>query len=207
MSHIVIDGNKAHGSKFASSRECCNSLLARKGEQDLTVMLLKSIGKFLLGFLALWTLLYVVGDFSVRQSAALAMFAQCVVHAFWAMVRPPNIVLVPHRILIRPRWDRILLDLELVATFEGYDTLCEPPFGSPAPEPYNVFRDGVCFTVLDSKQFGQRSLIYSDDYHVFVSEVDFERSLVPPLTTSDRPEYPFQKFFPAPVGELWSRRV
>jgi hypothetical protein len=156
---------------------------------------LKNVGTFLLGFLVLWSVLYLLANFSMRQSVALALLTQYAVYGFGAMTPRPDIVFVPHRILIRPIWHRILLDLELTATDAEYDSLCQT-FNSLPHEQYNVFRDGVCFTVLDSEQFGQRTLIYSDDHHTFVSEVDFERSLAPPLATSDRPEFEFQTFSP-----------
>lgn len=152
--------------------------------------LAKTVSKYLLGFLGLWIALYFLARFSVSQSTAIALLATLVAYVLWVidLQLRPGTTLVPHRILVLPHWDRILLDLGLVATPEEYDSLCES-LNSLPPERYNVFRDGLCFTVLDSKQFGQRTLIYSDSFRVFKSEADFEESLAP-LTCSREAKLP-----------------
>jgi hypothetical protein len=143
----------------------------------------------------LWIALYALAGFSVRQSAAIVVLAGALEYAFWVANRGPGILFVPHRIHFQPRWFEILSDLELIATPEEYDKLHERSSSVP-PEQYNVFRDGVCFTVLESKEFGQRTLVYSNDFHTFVSDVDFRRSLAP-LTVAD--ESPLRNS-PAPLG-------
>ena len=155
----------------------------------------KTIGKYLLGFSGLWIGLYLLAGFSMRQSTAIVLLAGVVGYAFWAANSRPDIVFVPHAIRVQPRWDRILLDLGLVATTAEYDHLREP-FDALPPDRYNVFRDGMWFTVLKSEQFGPRTLVYSNDFHTFVSEVDFERNLAP-LTVAD--ESPL-RHSPAPLG-------
>jgi hypothetical protein len=156
---------------------------------------MKNFGKILLGVLGLWIVLYLLAGFSIRQSTAIVALAGLVAYALWAVNPRPDILLVPHRIHVQPRWFEMLSDLGFVATPEAYDQLHES-FSSLPPGQYNVFRDGVCFTVLESKQFGQRTLVYSNDFHTFVSEVDFERGLAP-LTVAD--ESPLRNS-PAPLG-------
>jgi hypothetical protein len=153
------------------------------------------LGKHTLAFAGLWIALYTLAGFSVRQTTAIVVIAGVFEYALWVAKLRPSILLVPHRIHIQPRWFAILSDLELIATPEEYDQLHES-FSSLPPGQYNVFRDGVCFTVLTSKHFGQRTLVYSNDFHTFVSEVDFERGLAP-LTVAD--ESPLRNS-PAPLG-------
>jgi hypothetical protein len=141
------------------------------------VTFLKNIARFLLGFLFLGAVLFFFADFSIRQSAALALFAAYVIYGL-KMTPRPDLILVPHFIHIRPQWYEILTDLELISPAEEYDKFYQT-FNSLSPEQYNVFRDGVWFTVLESETIGQRTLIYLDDYHYFASKVDFERSLKP----------------------------
>jgi hypothetical protein len=169
MSHIVVDSptNRVHD----FPRRATN-------ESAIKVTLLKNIARFLLGFLLLGAVLYFVADFSIRQSAALALFAAYVIYGLRMMTLRPDLIFLPHFIHIRPRWYEILTDLELISAAEEYDKLYQA-FNALSPEQYNVFRDGVWFTVLDSETIGQRTLIYSDDYHNFVSKVDFERNLKP----------------------------
>jgi hypothetical protein len=49
---------------------------------------------------------------------------------------------------------------------------------------------------LESEHFSQRTLIYSDNYHSFVSKVDFERSLEPLTISREHLGPRFQPFVP-----------
>jgi hypothetical protein len=42
-----------------------------------------------------------------------------------------------------------------------------------------VLRDGICFTVAHQSEDFKRTLIYSNNYRTFVSEVDFEEDMDP----------------------------
>jgi hypothetical protein len=96
----------------------------------------------------------------------------------WAARSRSELRFVPHFVHVIPRWHDILVDFDLLSTDEEYDKLYNEFKAVPETQ-YNVFLNGVRFTVLDSETIGQRTLIYSDDYQNFVSRADFKRSLRP----------------------------
>jgi hypothetical protein len=109
---------------------------------------LKAAGKYLLGVLILAIIFNLLAGFSLPQSAALILLTAFVLYGVRTSIGTPVWILQPYRIHIQPRWDKILLDLELVASVEEYDRLCET-LSSVNSDRYSAFRDGVLFTVLE----------------------------------------------------------
>jgi hypothetical protein len=115
---------------------------------ELVMASLKAAGKYLLGVLILAIIFNLLAGFSLPQSAALILLTAFVLYGVRTSIGIPVWILQPYRIHIQPRWDKILLDLELVASVEEYDRLCET-LSSVNSDRYSAFRDGVLFTVLE----------------------------------------------------------
>lgn len=158
---------------------------------------LRATGRFVVALAIFSAIFYFLADFSIRQSVALALLTAWLIYGFGQTKQEPHLRFVPHFVHVWPSWFEILTDLELISAPHEYDKLYKT-FKAAPPEQYNVFRDGVRFTILDDFP-GERTLVYSDDYDTFVSKVDFERSLEP-LTLSRKGWYA-----PGPIGsaEPW----
>lgn len=95
----------------------------------------------------------------------------------------------PFRITIFPKWYELLKDYKLVND-ETWKQLDKEVANNKTIE-YNVFLNGISFTVLKSNEQGD--LIYNNNWKTFHSEVDFREELKIPNT--DTPDFPFKTEF------------
>lgn len=189
MSHIVIDFASSEGQDHPPK------------STPYAMTILKNVRWYLLDFAVAGLIFYFAGTFSLQQSIVLALGVTWGLFVLGTKAPQPNLSLEPYYVQIYPQWYEILTAFQLLATAAEYDTLWEA-FSSLPQEEYNVFRNGIWFTVLNDRAVGTATLIYSNDRHDFMSEVDFRRGLAP-LTLSRESDKPSLRDY---TPELFVRR-
>ena len=159
-----------------------------QGLYSYSVGAFKTVARFVLALVVVFIVLYLPAGFTITQSVALTFLVAYVLFRIWQVEGKPPLRFVPYYVHVQPSWFKILTDLELILGPHEYDVICETSKPFPADQ-YNIYRNGVRFTVLDDEPIGERTLVYSNDYHCFVSKVHFEMSLAP-LTLSHESSQP-----------------
>jgi hypothetical protein len=128
--------------------------------------LIKSLLRFALCLIILFFVFRWI-DFSIWQSLTLTVLVGV---AYWAYEiatskRPP---LTPYRVIILPKFDRLLLDYKLLKNVEEYDQL--------SALWQKKDQKLIAFTVLQNQANGY-PLVYSDAHHYFQSDERFDEPI------------------------------
>jgi hypothetical protein len=95
-----------------------------------------------------------------------------IVWYYYYQQKKKKVAFSPFQIMIDPHWHTLLTDFKLVDDQSWKEFLNKVDNN---PLKYNLIRDGVNFTVLNSDE--KSDLIYSNDYKSFHSEVDFRNRI------------------------------
>lgn len=132
---------------------------------------LKSTITGLLRFGIAYAVFLYVADFSRIQSAVLSILALCAVDAYRLAIKTATNQqpqFEPFWVWVQPNWYSICHDFGLAAgeKWAELQEKCET-----ASAEYSVMRNGLNFTMLSP------TLFYSNDYHIFRGELDFNESI------------------------------
>jgi hypothetical protein len=125
-----------------------------------------------------YLILAYIADFSVQQSVVLACFIASLALAIENRAAKPTMRFTPYYVRVAPKWCELLLDFKLISKPEEWYSIQNGFESLPATE-YRVLRDGIHYTTLQQSEDAERTLIYSYNHRVFVSDVDFEEDLEP----------------------------
>ena len=131
---------------------------------------------FVVGFLYL--VLAYIAEFSMRQSMVLALLIASLARGIASAARKPARRFSPYYVRVNPYWPQLLTDFKLIDKDEEWHAIQKSFEDLPSTE-YRFLRSGVCFTVVHQSENFERTLIYSNNRRVFVSEVDFEDDMEP----------------------------
>ena len=119
-----------------------------------------------------------IAVFSIRQSIVLALLMASLAGGIENAAAKPTRRFSPYYVRVYPNWYDLLIDFKLIDKPEEWHAIQKSFEGLPTTE-YRVLRNGVCFTVVHQSEDFERTLIYSDNHRVFVSEIDFEEDAEP----------------------------
>jgi len=140
--------------------------------------LIKAVLGYLFAAAFFYLILAYVAGFSTGQSIVLALLVAWFARGIENAAAKPARRFSPYYVRVYPKWFEILNDFKLIKNPEEWHAIQNTFEELPSAE-YRVLRNGVCFTVVHQSEDFERTLIYSDNWRTFFSEVDFEEEMRP----------------------------
>lgn len=139
---------------------------------------IKAVGGYLFRATFFYLIFTYLGDFSTRHSIVLAFLVAWLARALENAAAKPASRFSPYYVRVYPKWYDLLTDFKLIDKPEEWHAIQKSFEGLPTTE-YRLLRNGIYFTVVHQSEDFERTLIYSGNHRVFVSEVDFEEDVEP----------------------------
>jgi hypothetical protein len=138
------------------------------------------LAKRALGYLVYAAIFYLifgyVAGMPMRWSIVLALVIAGI-HRNLLHLAPKSLArFTPYYLNVIPKWYEILTDYKIISGKEQWETIENTWKEKPYPE-HLFIRDGMSLVFVSESDNAERTLIYSNDYQVFMSEIDVRENL------------------------------
>ncbi|MFL6302507.1 MAG: hypothetical protein ACJ72H_03115 [Candidatus Sulfotelmatobacter sp.] len=138
--------------------------------------LLKRALGYLLYAVVFYLILAYVAGLPMRWSIVLALLFTGIERRLLHFAPKPVQRFSPYYMNVHPNWYEILTDYKIISGKEQWEEIEDTWKHRPRPQPVFI-RDGLCFVFVNQSQDFEKTLIFSNDYKLFTSDIDILRDL------------------------------